>query len=129
MTDSLNELSYKVIGACIEVHRCLGPGLLESAYEDAVLVELELHGLAAERQVSFPALYKGRPLNTTYRLDIVVERKIVLELKTVERLIPVHAAQILTYLRLGSYPLGLLVNFNAAVLRGQIQRFVRSSDP
>jgi GxxExxY protein len=129
MGNPLDELSYKVIGACIEVHRCLGPCLLESAYEEAVSFELRLSGLAAERQVAFPAIYKGLELPTTYRLDILVERQIVLELKTVERLMPVHAAQILTYLRLGGYPLGLLVNFNAPILRGQIQRYVRSTQP
>ncbi|HSO30872.1 MAG TPA: GxxExxY protein [Labilithrix sp.] len=127
MESSLDRLSYETIGACIEVHSHLGPCLLESAYEEAVLHELHLRGLSCERQVTFPARYKELVLPVSYRIDILVERQIVLELKTVERLLPVHAAQILTYLRVGQLPLGLLINFNSATLRGQIQRYVRSA--
>jgi GxxExxY protein len=99
----LDALSYEVIGACIEVHKCTGPGMLESAYEMCVAHELEKRGLTFERQVPVAVDYKGLHLPNAYRVDMVVDKRIVLELKTVERLQPIHEAQILTYLRLGNF--------------------------
>jgi len=103
----------QVIGALIEVHRTLGPGLLESAYEACVCAELSLRGMRVARQQSLPVEYKGLRLDCGYRLDIVVDDRILVELKTVDRLLPIHEAQVVTYLRLAHLAVGLLVNFNA----------------
>lgn len=111
-----------VIGALIEVHRHLGPGLLESAYEACVCAELCERGLKFERQRPLAVDYKGVQLDCGYRLDLVVEESILLELKAVERLLPIHQAQVITYLRLSRLPVGLLVNFNATVLRNALRR-------
>ncbi len=119
--DSLTE---KVIGAAIEVHRHLGPGLLESAYEECLCWELTQAGLAVRRQVPLPVVYKEVRLDVGYRLDVVVESRLILELKTVERLLPVHEAQLLTYLKLSEVKTGLLLNFNSALLRDGIKRMV-----
>ncbi|MDB4936928.1 MAG: hypothetical protein JWP87_3900 [Labilithrix sp.] len=127
MLESLDALSYEVIGACIEVHRAVGPGMLESAYEECVSEELKFRGIPHERQVPLALTYRTLQLPTAYRIDLVVDSQIVLELKRVERLLPLHEAQTLTYLRIGKFPMGLLVNFHSAILRGQIRRFVRSS--
>jgi GxxExxY protein len=116
------DLSEKAIAACIEVHRHLGPGLLESAYEAALCEELALRGIRFERQRNFPIVYKGRDLEQGYRIDLVLESQLVLELKAVDSLLPVHAAQVLTYLRLTGIETGLLVNFNAELLRFGIRR-------
>ena len=118
------ELSEQIIGAAIEVHRHLGPGLLESAYHRCLVHELGLRGLSLETEVSLGIDYKGIRLASGYRLDIVVENKVVVEVKAVEGLAPIHQAQLLTYLRLGGYQLGLLVNFNVSVLREGIKRLV-----
>jgi GxxExxY protein len=120
----LNELSNRVIGLCIEVHRELGPGLLESAYEEALAYELTLAGIKFERQRDMPLLYKGIRLDCGYRLDLVVEGELILELKTVSELLPVHHAQVLTYLKLERRSLGLLINFNVPVLKNGIRRIV-----
>jgi GxxExxY protein len=117
-----NELSGKIIGAAIEVHRTLGPGLLESVYEDCMEIELRLHGLAVERQKTVPLTYKGHKLNTDLRLDLLVENEIIVELKAVHVMQPVFEAQLLTYLRLMNLPLGLLINFNVPVLKNGIKR-------
>ena len=117
-------LTGKVIGAAIEVHRGLGPGLLESAYEECLCHELNLAGLGFQRQVPLPVVYKGVRLDCGYRLDVVVEGQVVVELKTVERLMPIHEAQLLTYLRLAQIHTGLLLNFNIPVLRDGIKRMV-----
>lgn len=117
-------LTGKVIGAAIEVHRHLGPGLLESAYEECLCWELSHAGIALRRQVPLPVVYKGVRLDLGYRLDVVVESSLVLELKTVEVLMPVHEAQLLTYLRLSGLRTGLLLNFHAPVLRDGIVRMV-----
>ncbi len=122
----LNELSGRVIGACIEIHRSLGPGLLESAYEECLCHELSLQGLAFERQRPLPVAYKGIKLDCGYRLDVVVQSQIIVELKAVPELLPVHEAQLLTYLRLSGLNLGLLVNFNVAVLKNGIKRIVNN---
>ncbi len=118
------EITDKIIGAAIEVHRVLGPGLLESAYEECLCHELELRGLAFQRQVQLPVRYKEVLLNCGYRLDLVVAEAVVVELKAVERLEPVHEAQLLTYLRLSQLRVGLLINFNVALLKQGIVRRV-----
>ena len=122
-----SDLTGKIIGACIEVHKALGPGLLESTYETCVCHELTLAGVRFERQRPVPVSYKGALLDCGYRLDLVVEDKVVVELKSVEQLLPIHEAQILTYLRLAGLRVGLLVNFNTPVLHKGIKRFV--NDP
>lgn len=121
---SRDPLTDQVIGLAIDVHRGLGPGLLESAYEECLCYELQAAGLAFARQVPLPVTYKGVRLECGYRLDVVVDNCLVLELKTVERLMPVHDAQMLTYLRLGSFRTGLLLNFHASLLRDGIKRLV-----
>ncbi len=120
----MKELCNQIIGAAIEVHRELGPGLLESAYERCLLHELILRGIKAERQVVQPIHYKDLALDEGYRLDIVVEGKIVLELKAVDHLLPIHSAQLLTYLKLSGYHLGYLINFNVKLLKEGIKRIV-----
>ena len=117
-------LTEKVIGAAIEVHRHLGPGLLESAYEECVCWELNQAGLAVRRQVPLPIVYKEVRLDVGYRLDVVVEGQLIVELKTVERLLPIHEAQLLTYLKLSRIKTGLLLNFNTVMLRDGIKRMV-----
>ncbi|HEY8751098.1 MAG TPA: GxxExxY protein [Tepidisphaeraceae bacterium] len=118
------ELSEQIIGAAIEVHRALGPGLLESAYRICLMQELTLRGLRFQSEVMLPIEYKGVSLDCGYRIDLVVEDKIILELKAVESLTKVHEAQLLTYLRLGGKRVGLLINFNSPVLRNSILRRV-----
>jgi GxxExxY protein len=120
----INKLSSKIIGAAIEVHKALGPGLLESAYEECMCYELDTKGLSFERQRSLPIVYKGKRLDCGYRLDIVVENSIVLELKSCEKIEPIHKAQLLTYLKLSGLNLGLLLNFNVSVMREGITRIV-----
>ncbi len=112
-----------IIGAATEVHRNLGPGLLESAYEDCLCHEMHLRGLSFARQVELPISYKGVKLDCGYKIDFVVENEVVLELKTVDRILPVHEAQLLTYMKLSGKRVGLLINFNVALLtRGVIRR-------
>jgi GxxExxY protein len=119
------ELTERVIGAAIEVHRALGPGLLESAYEECLCHELHLRGIAFERQVPLPVDYKGVKLDCGYRLDLVVDRLVVLEIKCLEHVLPVHEAQLLTYLKMTGKRVGLILNFNTPVLaRGGIVRKV-----
>jgi GxxExxY protein len=117
-------LSERVIGCAIEVHRHLGPGLLESAYVDCLCFELGAAGLAFQRQVDLPVVYKGMPLAAAYRLDILIANRLVVEVKSVERILAVHEAQLLTYLRLSGHRAGLLPNFNHAVLKEGIRRVV-----
>ena len=117
-------VSAMVIGAAIEVHRVLGPGLLESAYEECLCHELNLRGIAFERQVALPVNYKSVKLDCGYRLDIVLPGKLIVELKAVEQLAPVHDAQLLTYLKLSGIHTGLLLNFNVPLLRDGIRRLV-----
>lgn len=123
--DELNELSRQVIGAAIEVHRVLGPGYLESVYEEALAVELTLQGLACDRQMPMGIEYKGRVVGEG-RLDLLVDGNLVVELKTVEQLLPIHQAQLLSYLKAARKELGLLINFNARVLRDGVKRVVLS---
>ncbi|HOP40900.1 MAG TPA: GxxExxY protein [Geobacteraceae bacterium] len=116
-------LTEQIIASAIDVHRALGPGLLESAYEECLGVELGLRGLAFERQKSLPLEYKGRKLDCGYRMDLVVENRVVVELKCVENILPVHEAQILTYLRLSNIKVGLIINFYVRLLSDGIRRF------
>lgn len=120
----LNELSGFIVDSSIEVHRHLGPGLLESAYESCLAFELRGRGLVVRTQVELPIVYKGMQLDAGYRIDLLVENAVVVELKTVQRIIPVHEAQLLTHLRLGGYRLGLLLNFYVPVMREGIRRIV-----
>jgi GxxExxY protein len=125
-TQSFNELTERVIGACIEIHRALGPGLLESAYEECLCHELSIAGISFERQKPLPVHYKNVKLDCGYRLDLVVDQKIIVELKAVENLMPIHEAQLLTYLKLSGLTLGLLINFNVAMLKQGIKRIVNN---
>jgi GxxExxY protein len=118
------QITEAIIGAAIEVHRELGPGLLESAYEECFCHELHLRGLNFRRQVELPVAYKGLKLDCGYRLDVVVENAVIVELKSVEQISPIHHAQLLTYLRLAGKKVGLLINFNVAVLKDGIVRRV-----
>jgi GxxExxY protein len=118
----INNLTGKVIGAAIEVHKALGPGLLESTYEECLCVELELRKIPYERQRELPIQYKGVTLDCGYRLDILVANSLILELKACEKLEPIHEAQLLTYLRLTGIKWGLLINFNVPVLKEGIKR-------
>ena len=120
----INQLSEEIIGAAIEVHRALGPGLLESAYEECLCHELGLRTLSYERQRPLPLNYKGHQLDCGYRLDLLVEDKVVVEVKTVESIKRIHKAQLITYLKLGGWRLGLLINFNVPVLKEGIRRVV-----
>jgi GxxExxY protein len=115
-------LSEKIIGAAIEVHRVLGPGLLESAYEECLCHELSCLEIPFQRQVALPVSYKGVKLDCGYRMDILVPGKLIIELKTVERLLGVHEAQLLTYLKLIHVPVGLLINFYTSILKSGIRR-------
>src|SRR5690349_16637950 len=122
MTD--NEITREIIGAAIEVHRLLGPGLLESAYEECLVRELALRKLNVERQKPIPIVYKDMKLECGYRIDLLVESRIIVELKSVEALAPIHEAIILTYIRLSERRLGLLINFNVTVLKDGIKRYI-----
>ena len=117
-----DSLSEAVIGRAIEVHRQLGPGLLESTYEECLCLELREHGFPVRRQVNVPIMYKGKAIAAIYRLDLVVAEGIVVEVKAVEKLVPVHEAQLLTYLKHTGIRTGLLFNFNVPVLRDGIKR-------
>ncbi|MEE9258096.1 MAG: GxxExxY protein [Nitrospinaceae bacterium] len=119
-----DELTEKVIGTAIEVHKELGPGLLESAYEECLCYELSHLGILFQRQVSLPVKYKKVKLDCEYRLDIVIPERLIIELKTVAQVLPVHQAQMLTYLKLSGIRIGLLINFNVPVLKDGIKRMV-----
>jgi GxxExxY protein len=118
----IDALAHAVIGCVIEVHRGLGPGLLESAYEECLCHELDIHGVAYQRQVALPVSYKSVRLECGYRMDVVAAEQLVVEVKSVDRLAPIHDAQLLTDMRLSRYPAGLLLNFNSAVPRDGIRR-------
>ncbi len=120
----INKLSSQVIGAAREVHKAIGPGLLESIYEDLLCHELDLRGISFERQKPLSFVYKGKRLECGYRIDVIVEKAIILELKSCESIIPIHKAQLLTYLRLSGLSLGLILNFNTVLLRDGIVRVV-----
>jgi GxxExxY protein len=122
--ESVNKITEGVIGAAIAVHRALGPGLLESAYQECLCQELALRGIPFERQVPLPLEYKGVRCECGYRLDILVAGTVVVEVKAIEAIAPIHEAQLLTYLRLGGWSVGLLMNFNVVVLKDGIRRKV-----
>ncbi|RYM36138.1 GxxExxY protein [Brumimicrobium glaciale] len=119
-----NNLTSEIIGGAIEVHRALGPGLLESAYNECLAYELEIRGLSVQREVAMPIIYKEVELDHGYRIDLLIEERIVVELKVVENFTDVHTAQILTYMKLGGFDLGLLINFHEKLLKNGVKRFV-----
>jgi GxxExxY protein len=118
------EITKEIIGLAIEVHRILGPGLLESAYQECLYYELKKAGFMVEKEKPMPIIYKDIKLDHGYRIDLLVDNKIVVEIKTVDQFTDVHFAQVLTYLRLGEYKLGLLINFNVMLLKDGIKRFI-----
>jgi GxxExxY protein len=122
--DDLNRLTEKIIGAAIEVHRHLGPGLLESAYETCLVYELQQLGLDVERQKTLPLVYKEIQLDKAYQLDVVVEGRVILELKVVSDISPIHEAQMLSYLKFSGYDAGLILNFNVKMMKFGIKRFI-----
>jgi len=119
-----NEITEFVIGAAIRIHKALGPGLLESAYEECLCYELSKTGLAFERQKPVPVVYENVRLDCGYRLDLLIEQAVIVEVKCVEKLLPIHEAQLLTYLRLSALHLGLLINFHVPILREGLKRLV-----
>lgn len=121
-------VTRQIIGAAIEVHKLLGPGLLESAYEECLCHELALRRIRFEKQKPVPLVYKAVKLDCGFRLDLLVEGRVVVELKSVDGLGPIHEAIILTYLRLSGHPVGLLINFNVPVLKDGVRRFVMTRD-
>jgi GxxExxY protein len=119
-----DQITETIIGAAIEVHRALGPGLLEAVYEECLCHELSLRGISFKRQVALPVRYKGISLDCGYRLDLLIEGKVVVEIKAIEKLLPIHKAQLLTYLKIGGWKGGLLLNFNVPLLKSGIDRIV-----
>ena len=119
-----NVVGHAIIGAAIEVHRALGPGLLEGVYEECLAMELTLRKLRSERQRRVPIQYKGHHVAADLRIDLLVEEQVIVEVKAVEKLLPVHSAQLLSYLRLSQKTLGLLINFNVPLLREGVRRVV-----
>ncbi|MDH4241946.1 MAG: GxxExxY protein [Phycisphaerae bacterium] len=124
--EKLNQITDRIIGSAIEVHRILGPGLLESAYEACLAFELAEKGLKIERQKPLPIVYRKVKLDCGYRLDILVEKAVIIEIKVVDRLAPIHRAQLLSYLKLSGCKVGLLINFNVKVLKDGIVRVVNN---
>ena len=122
MIPHVNELTHEIIGAAIEVHRALGPGLLESSYRECLCRELTLRGIGFRKECGVPLQYKGIWLDCGYRVDLLVADLVVVEIKAIEALAPVHDAQLLTYLRVGGWKVGLLINFNVALLKDGIRR-------
>ena len=119
-----NEISYKIIGAAIELHKTIGPGLLESAYENALAFDLKEMGFQIRQQVPMPFIYKDVKQDVGYRIDLLVNNKVIIEVKSIEALAPVHYAQTLTYLKLSGLKLALLINFNSKMLKNSIHRIV-----
>ena len=128
MAKELNTITEAIIGAAMAVHKALGPGLLESAYEACLAFELAERRLAVEQQKAMPVEYRGIKLDCGYRLDLLVEGQVIVELKTVDRLQPIHEAQLLSYLKLSGCQVGLLINFNVRVLKNGIRRLVLNLD-
>jgi GxxExxY protein len=124
----INSISEKVIEAAIEVHRVLGPGLLESIYEDCLAIELGKRGSTIKRQLPVPVIYKGELAGQPLRLDLVIEDEVIVEVKAVEKIIPIHQAQLLTYLKLTGFSVGLLLNFNSVLMKDGIRRMVNNFD-
>jgi len=117
-----NQIGERLLGCALKVHRTLGPGLLESVYESCLAVELDEAGLTFERQLTLPVNYNGTIIEAGYRLDLLIERRVVVEVKAIEAVAPVHRAQLLSYLRLGDFRLGYLLNFNVALMKDGIHR-------
>ena len=126
MNKDVDAISYDVVGAAIEVHKLLGPGLLERVYQDCLAYELSAKGYKVSSEVSLPVAYKEMKFDSAYRLDLLVEGKLILEIKSIERVLPVHSAQLLSYLRLSNLSLGMLVNFNVPQLKQGIKRVVNN---
>jgi GxxExxY protein len=124
-----NELSSIIIGAAIEVHNTLGPGLLESVYEECLIHELKDIGLEVKEQVVVPIHYKGTKIQSKLKVDLIVQDKIIVELKAVQELSPIHAAQLLTYLKISNYRLGLLINFNELKIKNGLRRIINGQVP
>ena len=125
MDMEINEITREIIGASIEVHKVLGPGLLESAYEECLEFELKNRGFKVDRQKPVPVIYKELKLDRGYRIDLLVENMVVVELKSVEALNPVHEAQILTYMKFAEKKIGLLINFNVKLLKQGLKRYIK----
>ena len=121
-----NDISYKVIGVALDLHKNIGPGLLESTYENALAYDLRKAGLEVKQQVAMPFIYKDVKMDVGYRIDILVENKVIVEVKSIESLAPVHYSQVLTYLKLSNIKLGLLVNFNCKLLKEGIHRIANN---
>ncbi len=126
VNQKINQITEKIIGCAISVHRGLGPGLLESAYEECLCFELTQNKLEFDRQVPLPVIYKGVKLDCGYRIDVVVENLVIVELKAVERILPVHEAQLLSYLKLYDKKIGLLINFHVPILKSGLKRIVNN---
>jgi len=122
-----NEISHQIIGRAIELHQILGPGLLESAYKECLFYELQKAGIYIEREKPIPLVYNNIKLECGYRIDLLAENKVVIEIKSVETLNEIHLAQTLTYMKLGNFRLGLLINFNVVLLKNGIKRVVNKS--
>lgn len=121
---TLNELTHIIIGKAIEIHKTLGPGLLESTYQACLFYELKEAGLLVEKEKKMPLVYKEVKLEQGYRIDLLVENLVVIEIKCVEKLVPVHTAQVLTYMKLGNHKIGLLLNFHSKILKDGIKRYI-----
>jgi GxxExxY protein len=124
IVQGVNQTTEAIIGAAIEVHKHLGPGLLESAYEECLCHELHLRNIPFQRQVPLPVVYKGTKLDCGYRIDLLVKNEVVVELKAIDSILPIHEAQALTYMRLGSWKVGLIINFNVPIVVKGIKRLV-----
>ena len=124
--NEIDRVTEAIIGAAIAVHRAVGPGLLESAYQACMEFELTERGLQVKPQDPLPVVYKGVRLDCGYRIDLIVENAVIVELKSVDKVIPIHEAQLVTYLKLSGYPIGLLINFNVPLIKDGIRRMVRS---
>jgi len=124
--EKLNKITETIIGVAINIHRALGPGLLESAYEACMVYDLVKAGLKVEQQKPLPIVYQGVKLECGYRLDLMIENKVIVEIKSVEKLLPIHQAQLMSYLKLSDCKVGLLINFNVKVLKNGIKRIVNN---
>ena len=124
---SENDIAHKILGCAFEVHKALGPGLLESAYQECLCYKLQQSGLSIHKEKPMPLIFEGVTLECGYRIDILVENKVVIEIKSIDALNDVHLAQILTYMKLGNYKLGLLLNFNVALLKQGIKRVINGN--
>jgi GxxExxY protein len=127
MVMSENDIAHKILGCAFEVHKALGPGLLESAYQECLCYKLQQSGLSIHKEKPMPLIFEGVTLECGYRIDILVENKVVIEIKSIDALNDVHLAQILTYMKLGNYKLGLLLNFNVALLKQGIKRVINGN--